>query len=77
MKMDNLHVACGPINGAIYIAKANPKMSKGNLIVADDMIDRTDQVIEAVMMHMDKQIKEGDNALEIIHPNGKLIWERK
>jgi hypothetical protein len=77
MKMDNLHVVYSPINGAIYIVEANPKMSKGNMIVADDKIDRTDQVIETVMMYMDEQIKEGDNALEIIHPNGKLIWERK
>ena len=77
MKMDNLHVACGPITGAIYIVKANSQMSEGNMIIADDKIDRTNQTIDAVIMHMDKQIKEGDNALEIIHPNGKLIWERK
>lgn len=73
IKWEGVKVLSSSMTGNIYLGK----LDKANIFATDKSEDRTQEVISAVMAHMDFDLKEGAKGTKTGSLAGTLYWIRK
>jgi ribosomal protein L31E len=73
IKWEDIKVLNSPLTNAIYLGK----LDKKGMFAIDKSKDRADEIIAAVMEHLDRKLNKGETKIVITCELGTLTWERK
>jgi hypothetical protein len=72
IKWENVKILNSPLNNRIYLGR----LDKTGMRAIDKSSDRTEEVIAAVIAHLDEELNEGKTKISYSIPKGMLTWER-